>query len=304
MVKDQAILILAHTDLPHVLELSQKMASYFEVYIHFDQKCLLPESYKSKLKENGIHFIQEISVNWGSWSIAEAAIRLMALALDNPSIQFIHVISGQDWPIKPIREIYRFYENNSTIYMKAIEAKGVKKSGEPIILWQQYYFNYDKINRRTLFGKIFHRLSMGLQTVCRVNKFKTLKIGKTIYHGANWVDMPRDAAQFMLSYLDNHPNEAKLFKTGCFSDEFWMQTILCNEPQFSERIIKDNHRFIKWEKQHGSYPAILDDTDLPSILESDAHFARKLNTKDSAKLKAGLQRDIFTNTKSSGQVLD
>ncbi len=40
-------------------------------------------------------------------------------------------------------------------------------------------------------------------------------------------------------------------------------------------IINDHHRYIKWEKQHNSYPAILDEHDLDAILTNDYFFARK-----------------------------
>ncbi len=40
------------------------------------------------------------------------------------------------------------------------------------MLWQKYYFDYDKINRRTTFGKIYHRYTLLKQTLLHVDKFK------------------------------------------------------------------------------------------------------------------------------------
>ena len=171
------------------------------------------------------------------------------------------------------------------------KAKNVKKKGESIILWQKYYFNYDKINRRSTFGKIYHRGLLLIQSLLRINKFKKLGINLEIYSGENWVDMPRDAVEYCINYLESHPNLLKMLQTGCFSDEFWMQTILCNSPEFKQRIVKNHHRYIKWQKQHGSYPAILDMSDFDNIINGDYIFARKFENPYSDELITQLNRN-------------
>ena len=55
-----------------------------------------------------------------------------------------------------------------------------------------------------------------------------------------------------------------------------MQTILCNSSEYRKRIINDHHRYIKWEKQHNSYPAILDEHDLDDILTNDYFFCTEI----------------------------
>ena len=238
----------------------------------------------ASLSKHNIQYISEVAVNWGSWSIGEATVRLMKLALADPTISYLHVISGQDWITKNVDELYQRFEDDTKIYMTYEKASEVKKSGEPIIWWQKYYFNYDQINRRTFFGKFYHRALLLGQTLFRVDKFKKLNIDLEIYAGANWVDLPRDAASYCINYLESHPNLQKMLQTGCFSDEFWMQTILCNSSEYRKRIINDHHRYIKWEKQHNSYPSILDEHDLDDILTNDYFFARKFESQYSHNL--------------------
>ncbi|MBP2058099.1 hypothetical protein J2Z60_001276 [Lactobacillus colini] len=280
----QAILILAHKDIEQVTKLATVLNDNFEIYIHFDKKLNIPKSYKQILNKNRIHYISKIYVNWGSWSIGAATVLLMKEALKNPKIDYIHVISGQDWPTDSPVNIYNRFTNDKHIYMIYSKANNRKKSGEPIIWWQKYYFNYDKINRRSTFGKFYHRALLLVQTLFRVNKFKKLGIDLEIYSGSNWTDMPRDAVEYCINYLDSHPNLLRMFQTGCFSDEFWMQTILCNSPEFKQRIIGNHHRYIKWRKQHNSYPAILDESDFDSIINRDYIFARKFDSRYSREL--------------------
>lgn len=285
----QAVLILAHKDAKSVIELADKLQKCFDIYIHFDTKYLLSDEDKKQMREKGFYYYQEVEVNWGAWGISEAVRVLMRTALKNPQITHMHVVSGQDWPVRKVEDIYGFYEDNPNLYMTCDPARGMKKSGEPIILWQQYYFNYDKVNRRTIYGKIYHRLSMALQTILRVNKFKKLNIDIEIYQGANWMDLPRDAVEYLLNYFDTHENIRKLFMTGYCPDEFWVQTIL-NNSEFSERIVRDYHRYIKWETQHGSYPAILDEGDFADIIKGEYHFLRKVDDRYSRGLKEKLDR--------------
>ena len=87
----------------------------------------------------------------------------------------------------------------------------------------------------------------------------------------------------------------KMLQTGCFSDEFWMQTILCNSLKFRQRIVKNHHRYIKWQKQHDSYPAILDMSDFDNIINGDYIFARKFDTKYSKKLISNLNNKYKNN---------
>lgn len=289
----QAVLIIAHRDVDQVIQLANILAPRFEVYIHFDKKLSLTNQQTSELKSNRhVHHFSKIDVHWGGWSIGQVAVDLMKWALKNPDISYLHLISGQDWPVQPIDKIYQFYEKNNQIYLQHYNVVGKKKTGEPMIWWQKYYFPYDRMNRRTFYGKIYHRLNLIVQTICRVNKFKKLNIHYDIYSGANWCDIPRDAAEYALAYFDNHPNLRKMLATGCFSDEFWLQTILCNSAEYRNRLNNNIHRYILMEHQHGSRPAILDMSNVKQIESSDAQFARKFVSPYSDELLKHVNKNV------------
>ncbi|MFR8033334.1 MAG: beta-1,6-N-acetylglucosaminyltransferase [Lachnospiraceae bacterium] len=273
----QAVLILAHKDAEQVLKLSKILSSHFLVYIHFDKKYHLPVELKNELTSiKGVYVYSEITVNWGSFSIGEAAFLLMREALKNENVSYIHLISGQDWPTKNIKQIYDFYENNDKIYLTYGLAEEEVKSGEPVIYWQKFYFDYDKINRKSLFGKVYHRISIKLQSFLKVDKFRDLGITLPIYQGANWCDLPRDAAIYCIKYLDENENFHKMLSTGFCTDEVVVQTILCNSL-YKNRIENCHHRYMKWEKRYNSYPAILDMSDYEDIKKGNYHFARKID---------------------------
>lgn len=290
----QAVLIIAHKDVNSVIELALLLKERFLVYIHFDKKCRLNDSDKLLLEKNNIRFFQIVSVNWGSWSVCNAVLLLLKETVKNKDIEYFHIISGQDFIAQSIDNIYDFYEGNNNIYMNYFPAKGMYKSGEPIIMWQKFYFYYDLINRKTIFGKIFHRISIIVQLLLRIDKIKKYNINLQLFQGSNWMDLPRYAVEYLLDFYEKNENYLEFFSTGFCSDEFWIQTVLCNS-EFRSKIVQDNHRYIDWHERNGSYPAILDSSDIDKIQKGNYHFIRKVDNKYSKELK-----DIILNNVNNG----
>ena len=206
----------------------------------------------------------------------------MRKALQNPHISYVHIISGQDWPAADINHIYCFYEDKNLGYMDYARAEGVVKTYELIIYWQKFYFDYDAIPRKTLFGKVYHRVSMLIQYLFRVDKLKNLNLDIELYQGSQWCSLPREMVEYLLKEMQDE-KLYKLFSTGFCSDEFWMQTILCNSD-YTDRLVNDNKRFILWKKQYDSYPGILDESNYNAILARSPHFMRKIDLKTSGAL--------------------
>lgn len=275
----QAVLILAHKNVKQVYELSKLLNEQFYVYIHFDAKYEIPQSFIEMLSQlRNVFVIKRINVNWGGYSVALATQNLFKEALLNDKIDYVHVISGQDWPVVQPSEIYNFFDKNNKIYITYEAVNNRKKSFEKIIWWQKLYFDYDNsfVSRKTILGKIYHRIYLVLQLILRVNKFKKLNIKLELYSGSNWVSMPRYAIQYCLDFLQQNSDYIRMFQTGFCSDEFWMQTILCNS-KFRNNIINNNYRYINWKKKYNNYPAILDEKDYNEISKNKYFFARKVD---------------------------
>jgi hypothetical protein len=287
----QAILILAHKNIDQVIELSNILKDNFEIYIHIDKKTKLTNYQENELKDLKVNYISTQNVNWGAWSVVQATIDLLKLALKDKKISNFHLISGQDWPTRSPKEIYDFFEKNQKLYIWNYQSSKYKKAGEPLVCWQKYYFNYDKINRRSLYGKIYHRLSILLQTLFHIDKLKKYNVDLTLYNGSQWVDLPRDACEYLIDFIGRNPNIIKMFQTGFCSDEFWIPTILRNNDKFAPRIDTNNHRYIDWHKKNGSMPALLDQDDYDKIKKSNSFFMRKVEIPVSEGLIRKIEND-------------
>lgn len=225
----------------------------------------------------------------GGWSIGEATLFLMREALKRQNVTFVHIISGQDWPALSVEQLYDFYEKNDKIYFQVDYAKNTVKSRQNLLDWQKFYYNFDVVPRRCLFGKIYHRVIMKVQQLLHVDKFEKYGLDMEIYQGANWMDIPRYALEYLIEYWDSHENVRKVFETGYCPDEFWVQTILSNSP-YKNKIENDNHRYVVFEKRYGSYPAILDRNDYEKITMGNYHFIRKVSPLYSVELVEALEQ--------------
>ena len=78
-------------------------------------------------------------------------------------------------------------------------------------------------------------------------------------------------------------------------EESFYQTILCNHHGI--RICRDNKRYADWSGG-GAHPKELGEDDLPAILKSGCHFARKVSAEKSACLLDALDRMHFARSSS------
>lgn len=290
----QAVLILAHRDIDQVVDLIHVLVPTFNVYLHVDTKTHLTERQRAALRQaDSCRVIQTRNVKWGSYSIVQATVDLMELALENPDNTYFHLISGQDWPLKNPREIYQYFEHSDKLYMTYWKMLDKVKTGEREIDWVKYWYNYDTINRRSLFGKIYHRLLLVTEKLLRVNRLKQLNFDEDqMYAGREWIDIPRDILEYALDEWHHRPDLQQLFKYSFCSDEMWLQTIICNS-KYRSRIDQDIHRYLPEAagRTHGLKPQVITSADYSAIRDGDAFFGRKFVMPESDEIIHQLSED-------------
>jgi hypothetical protein len=101
------------------------------------------------------------------------------------------------------------------------------------------------------------------------------------YGGSAWFTGNRKAAEKLLA--DNAQNRALFahYSRRFAPDESIWQTMLCNQPDL--KIENDNFRYVDWSLS-GHHPKTLGIEDIPRILESGAHFARKFDFANGAEV--------------------
>ncbi|KAF0221836.1 MAG: hypothetical protein FD174_167 [Geobacteraceae bacterium] len=293
------------------------------IFIHHDSSSsLLDKAYFSSLKD--IYFIDDyVRVEWGDFSMVGMMLHcLKKIHSLTMKFDWLFLLSGQDYPVKPLREIKEFYEVSTydayLLYDKVLTSKYWHKYEG----FNRYYFNYFKIPKfkywhkipetlrlkgrklRNIFNEIqpFLRikpLPRKLNTRVGIRKqYNIFNNDFECYGGAQWFTINKNAYDYIISYVDSNPSYVDYFRFTLIPDEAFFHTILLNNNKLN--ICNDYKRFISWSRSDAAHPDTLTSTDFSSIILSDRHFARKFDVNVDTKVLDMLDEHIGNNNVSTG----
>lgn len=291
----QALLITAYKNPPHLINLIDAFDDNYSMYIHIDNKGeFTPADIKELQARPNVKFVsQKYKVQWASINHLKAILLLCEEAAKDPDVEYMHTITGHDYPMKSAADISTFMSaNKGTLFMDAnkLPYEGWYGGGLDRFM---YYYPCDLINIRTPRNyKIKERL-IELQQKYKLERKYPKCFPSDLYGGLVYWSIPSDAIRYVLDFSRKNPSYLRRFKFTYCSEEAFFQTILMNSP-YKEKVSKDNLRFMIWEKRNGNNPAVLDDTDITAIQNSNALFARKFEYPVSFGLYEKL-REIVTD---------
>jgi hypothetical protein len=276
------VLILAHQYPHHLADLINAFDEDFYFYIHLDKKNKFTNADIAALKKiPRVELVSEaLRVRWGGFNHLKSILLLVKEALKRNDLEYFHVISGQDYLIKPVRVIKKIFENNSADYLDYFEVLNSKWESE----WMKrlfYYGFYEIFNSKSFLGSKITTAIIVLQQKLRFSRtLPNLKL----YGGNGWWSLSRASIEYVMNYTARDPSLLKRLRFTFCPDEVYFQTILMNSP-LKDKIVNNNLRFIDWTKRNGNFPANLDESDFQVLADSDKIFARKFDFPISEKLK-------------------
>ncbi len=285
----QAILITAFKNFDQLSEIAKFFDEDFSVYIHIDKKGGALASDLTKLEglSNVVLVGQKYKVNWGGRNHLRCILFLISEALKDKNIQYFHLITGQDFPIKSKEAFKEFFNKNK-------EKDFLEHFTMPAACWNQggmdrieYYNLYDALDAKKSISTILKVLNIQKKFGLKRRLSKKLP---TLYGGSTYWSLSRTTTNYINDYNGKNPSLLKRLKHTFCAEEIYMQTVVMNS-ELKDRAISNNLRFILWEEKHGSNPGVLDEMDFNAILESDAFFARKFDTPVSESLLQKLKEN-------------
>lgn len=286
----QGVLIIANKQKEQLLDLLSSFNDDFFFFIHIDKKSELEVSDFEHLP-NVCFVAKIIRVNWGGMSLIECTNLLMQEYVKHSELEYAHLISGSDYPIKDCEYISNYLEENKDSeffeYAKLpIEFYG----GYDRLL---YYYFMDRFNVRTTLGRY---LAYGLVRIQKTFHFKkNLQDGGlgSYYFGSQWWTLSTAAIQYLLQFQKNNPRTVHFFKYSYIPDEMYFQSILMNSP-FEKKCAKNNLRYYDWSHRDDKEerPLVLDERDFRVLKESKAFFARKIVQPQSNALVRRINNEI------------
>lgn len=275
MVKKSAILILAHKNPEQLKRLYGALAHpLFDIYISIDAHSditpfreLLPEGAFIKRREKGV---------WGGFSLVQASLNgIEEILSSGTDYNYIHFISGQDYPILPMDDIASATDDD---YKKEYIAWHDISGSEQYQKNMRARYEYYHINHRNRY------ITITINKAIRfLQPFKRNCPVGTAYKGGGWWSLTTGSLHYILDYCKSHPEVIKFFRRSHCPDEIFFQTILKNSP-FAEHMTGNHMRCIDWSA-HGKSPETLTVKDFDKIVSGGNWFARKFDiSKDTEVL--------------------
>lgn len=246
-----------------------------DFYIHLDLKADMADyQYLAALPR--VQFITaRISARWASFRFVEAIVGSVREVLaSGEHYDFINLLSGQDYPIKPIASIHKALSQQVGASFLSVEPEGSPWWQGAIQRVEKYHSVYFEFKGQYQLQRLANMLLPK----------RHFPLPYTLYGSADgsWWTMSAACASYLVRFIDEHPEICQFGRFTWGSDEFMIATILMNSP-LKETIINDNHRYIDWSAG-GANPKVLALADADALARSPKWFARKFDVDYDAKI--------------------
>lgn len=263
---------------------------------------------------NGVHLLPfAIPVRWGDFSIVEMNLQAFDWILKHLDFDWLVLLSGMDYPIKPLAEVEAFLSSADVEGFLELPSRvsgpvAPKDRGRidyrPAFRYFYRYWTLPRIKgygrlprgfRRRLHGlaeRLFPRLQhilflhpmpAGVNKRLGIRRLRTpFKGGFRCYKSSQWFTLSRRSVEIVVKFARDHPKVLRYYKRTVIPDESFVQTVLLNQPGWS--YFPDNLRFLKWTDVGAGSPAVLTSSDLSDIVTSGKHFARKFDARIDASV--------------------
>ncbi len=271
-----AILLLCHKNPKQInkfLEVMQHPQISF--FIHIDKKNNFADSI---IKKDSIYILPHelcYNIQWSSISIVQATLNLIEFAASKGEFNYFWLCSGQDFPIKPIKDIVSFFENKTCNFINLFNSQN--STGK--------YTNYDKRNslyypkwimENTLLQRILKRVYVEITGGYNKTLFFSRKniANLKFYFGSQWWCLNSKTIKWIIKYCKEHKEYLNFYKNCATPDESFFHTLVFNSPY--KNNVSNYLHYIDWLGCKNS-PRILTIKDFDKIKKSNYLMARKFD---------------------------
>lgn len=273
-----AYIILAHKNPAQVKRLVSRLCEQpCEVFLHVD-KAVPAGTFNSFQQAfcdfSNVHFLPRYITNWGSIRLVKATLAgIRAVLRDAPECEYAVLLSGQDYPIRPVSELATFLE-------KSNGASFLENFAFPVPIWndeggytriRRWHFNLPVTNAgvHRLLKRLFNRV---FNTTFPKRSFP---VGFQPYGGSQWWCLSRQCLEYIDTFCQSHQSFVRFFHFVRIPDEIFFHTILLNSS-LKDQVQNKRLTYVDWNGP--PYPRVIMLDELPALCGSEYFFARKFDT--------------------------
>jgi len=288
----QSVLITAYKDPDNLFDLLNYFGRHFAVYLHVDRRVVAGwrrQGIWSQLARHPAvrHLSARYSVHWGGINHLLAILDLSAKAVAMPDCSYVHLITGQDFPLISRAQLLDFPNR----------AKGksfIDYAKLPTPYWPNEDGGFDRLRYFHLYDILdlgrssnLDREAVKLQRKLRI--CRPLPQRLQLYGGSTYWSLSADCVRYTVKpERQKHRLLRRLHHCFC-AEEIFFQTMLVNSA-YASTLACTNLRYIDWTGNHErGLPAVLDKRDLNAVLSSEALFARKVDSGVSKVFKENVR---------------
>jgi Core-2/I-Branching enzyme len=273
-----AYIISAYKNLEQVTRLVRRLQSNrTSFFVHVDKKTD-DRDYHTLVDSLGdlpsVRFLARHVCHWGGFGHVRATLKgIDALLRERAPFDYVILLTGQDYPIKPNEYIERFFETrapNSFMGFSPLPSDSWSPRGG--------LDRIEKVHLR-LYG---HHLEVPLK--------RRFPSGLRPFGGGAYWCLQRECIAYIANFVARRPDVVSFFRRVDIPDEIFFQTILLNS-ELRDTIVNDNLRYIDWTR--GRRPAILEALDLEALRDSPKLFARKFDVNQDEMILDLIDRHLL-----------
>jgi hypothetical protein len=251
-----------------------------DFYLHVDKKSPIALEIMTADNVFMVEDAKRVSVTWGGVDLVDAILVLMRMAIaSNKEYDYLWLVSCQDYPIKPEKEMISFLEGNrGKNFINCMSCEGdlyrrfLKRNMIPYPRW---------IMAPGIVMRVLQRLYIEA-TGGRFYTFPFLRKRPPFtgaekgmfYFGATWFAVTLDCAKYLLDFVGRRPDYRRFFKNACIPDECFFQTIICNSP--FRHSTAEYLCYVDWSGNKRN-PSLLTARDYDKLVRSPYLIARKFD---------------------------
>ena len=276
-----AHLVLAHKNPAQVERLLNSLDHPgFDFYLHIDGKADITPYLHLGQRPNVFFIKKRTPVYWAGFGTIQATLNGFEEIMPKNAYDYINVMSGQDFPLKPAGYIYNYIKQRQGaefITCESIEAEWAIAADRV----RKYHLINWRIPGKFRIEKLINRILPRRKFPIKDHKI----VGR-----ANWFTLTPDAIRYSLDFLKKHPRLIRFYRLCWGADEFIFSTILYNS-HFRPRIV-NNLMYVDWTGQTEGHPRILVTSDLPALQATDKLLARKFDMNTDSQVFSLLEEWI------------
>lgn len=301
MMLNHAFLLYAHaypSQLKEIIDLLSAPNHYF--FINIDRKAKWGEEFINENRSSQIIFLENkdrMEIAHGGYSQIAVTLRLLSKAFNfkNAFISYFHLISGQDYPVRPNAEFDKFFEINagkSFMHFDTQEEHDkwiIKKYPSRV---KPFYFSDIQHRDNPVIDFFVH----GLNFISK--RFWIRTDIPNLYAGWNWFSWHRCVAEYVMKSTKTNTKFYNRFHFTSCADELIFHTLLHDHIRDLRIEPHNSLRYINWKKHvvgrsHQGSPLTLNEDEYEDIIKSGAFFCRKIDPIISKRLKEMLESNML-----------